>query len=69
MSRFISVHLTLTMKRDDGLPRNVLAREVLENLRKFPHCLLLTRVGQFYEVMPPTALPMTKYSKFSLVLL
>lgn len=23
---------------------------ILENLAKFPHCLLLTRVGQFYEV-------------------
>ncbi|KAG6845947.1 hypothetical protein H0H87_010995 [Tephrocybe sp. NHM501043] len=28
----------------------MLAQEILENLRKFPHCLLLTRVGQFYEV-------------------
>ncbi|GJE85972.1 MutS family DNA mismatch repair protein [Phanerochaete sordida] len=26
-----------------------LAKEVLENLVKFPHCILLTRVGQFYE--------------------
>ncbi|KAJ7597248.1 muts domain V-domain-containing protein [Mycena floridula] len=34
---------------DDGQPRNILAREILENLNKFPHCLLLTRVGQFYE--------------------
>ncbi|KAF9036432.1 hypothetical protein BDZ89DRAFT_1090789 [Hymenopellis radicata] len=24
-------------------------KEILENLAKFPHCLLLTRVGQFYE--------------------
>ena len=23
---------------------------IMENLAKFPHCLLLTRVGQFYEV-------------------
>ncbi|RXW14255.1 hypothetical protein EST38_g11599 [Candolleomyces aberdarensis] len=30
-------------------PRTQLAREILENLRRFPHCLLLTRVGQFYE--------------------
>ncbi|KAF8898515.1 muts domain V-domain-containing protein [Infundibulicybe gibba] len=30
-------------------PRNVLAQEILENLNKFPHCILLTRVGQFYE--------------------
>jgi len=27
-----------------------LAAEILENLAKFPHCILLTRVGQFYEV-------------------
>ena len=31
-------------------PRNALAAEVLGNLAKFPHCILLTRVGQFYEV-------------------
>ncbi|KAH8120262.1 muts domain V-domain-containing protein [Phellopilus nigrolimitatus] len=30
-------------------PRNQLAKEILENLTKFPHCILLTRVGQFYE--------------------
>ncbi|KAI0308058.1 muts domain V-domain-containing protein [Multifurca ochricompacta] len=30
-------------------PRNQLATEILENLSKFPHCILLTRVGQFYE--------------------
>lgn len=23
---------------------------VKENQKKFPHCILLTRVGQFYEV-------------------
>jgi len=27
-----------------------MAAEVLENLARFPHCILLTRVGQFYEV-------------------
>ena len=32
-------------------PRTQLAREIVENLRRFPHCLLLTRVGQFYEVI------------------
>ncbi|KAF9535820.1 MutS2 protein [Crepidotus variabilis] len=26
-----------------------LAREILANLRRFPHCILLTRVGNFYE--------------------
>lgn len=34
-----------------GQPRNILSREILENLRRFPHCLLLTRVGSFYEVL------------------
>ncbi|KAJ3510725.1 hypothetical protein NLJ89_g4516 [Agrocybe chaxingu] len=27
----------------------LLSREILSNLKRFPHCLLLTRVGQFYE--------------------
>lgn len=31
-------------------PMTPLAKEVLDNLAKFPHCILLTRVGQFYEV-------------------
>lgn len=30
-------------------PQNQLAREILDNLFKFPHCILLTRVGSFYE--------------------
>ncbi|KAI6134024.1 muts domain V-domain-containing protein [Pisolithus croceorrhizus] len=30
-------------------PRNALAKEILTNLKNFPHCILLTRVGQFYE--------------------
>lgn len=30
-----------------------LALNVLENMRKFPNCLLLTRVGGFYEVRAP----------------
>ncbi|KAJ3527347.1 hypothetical protein NMY22_g9818 [Coprinellus aureogranulatus] len=30
-------------------PRTQLAREIHDNLQHFPHCLLLTRVGQFYE--------------------
>lgn len=33
-------------------PRNELAQGILENLERFPHCVLLTRVGQFYEVRP-----------------
>lgn len=31
------------------MPKTQLARDILENLAKFPHCILLTRVGQFYE--------------------
>ncbi|KAK7058773.1 hypothetical protein VNI00_001397 [Paramarasmius palmivorus] len=34
---------------DDGQPRSTLAKEITENLSKFPHCILLTRVGNFYE--------------------
>ncbi|TFY70702.1 hypothetical protein EVG20_g2315 [Dentipellis fragilis] len=30
-------------------PRTQLASEIQANLAKFPHCILLTRVGQFYE--------------------
>lgn len=30
--------------------KSPLAIEILNNLAKFPHCILLTRVGQFYEV-------------------
>lgn len=32
------------------VPRNALATEVRANLARFPKSLLLTRVGQFYEV-------------------
>ncbi|PPQ70748.1 hypothetical protein CVT24_000859 [Panaeolus cyanescens] len=28
---------------------SLLANEIQENLKRFPHCILLTRVGQFYE--------------------
>lgn len=31
-------------------PRNSLAIEILTNQSRFPDCILLTRVGQFYEV-------------------
>jgi hypothetical protein len=31
-------------------PSSPLAVDVLQYLREFPHCILLTRVGQFYEV-------------------
>ncbi|PPQ69068.1 hypothetical protein CVT25_004244 [Psilocybe cyanescens] len=30
-------------------PTTFLSRQILSNLKRFPHCLLLTRVGQFYE--------------------
>ncbi|CCA70177.1 probable MSH1-DNA mismatch repair protein, mitochondrial [Serendipita indica DSM 11827] len=30
-------------------PKTELALEIFRNLERFPHCLLLTRVGQFYE--------------------
>ncbi|KAF8973763.1 muts domain V-domain-containing protein [Flammula alnicola] len=30
-------------------PATFLSRQILANLKRFPHCLLLTRVGQFYE--------------------
>jgi hypothetical protein len=40
-----------------GQPQNVLAREIQENLERFPHCLLLTRVGQFYEVRRTRSIP------------
>lgn len=31
------------------VPKTQLARDIVENHAKFPHCILLTRVGQFYE--------------------
>ncbi|KDQ19718.1 hypothetical protein BOTBODRAFT_101826 [Botryobasidium botryosum FD-172 SS1] len=31
------------------IPRTQLAREIHENRMRFPHCILLTRVGNFYE--------------------
>ncbi|KAH8835362.1 muts domain V-domain-containing protein [Flagelloscypha sp. PMI_526] len=36
-----------TLKADE--PKGLLAKEIQHNLAKFPHCLLLTRVGNFYE--------------------
>ncbi|KAG6911797.1 hypothetical protein DXG01_000044 [Tephrocybe rancida] len=41
--------VTVKPSNTEGQPQTMLAQEILENLRKFPHCLLLTRVGQFYE--------------------
>ncbi|KAJ7706453.1 muts domain V-domain-containing protein [Mycena rosella] len=34
---------------DDPAPKLGLGREVQDNLKRFPHCILLTRVGKFYE--------------------
>jgi hypothetical protein len=52
-SPLIFMHATLISSLDEvvpGQPSSPLALEILENLAKFPHCILLTRVGQFYEV-------------------
>ncbi|TFK76899.1 hypothetical protein BDN72DRAFT_16820 [Pluteus cervinus] len=32
-----------------SVPKTPVAREVQENLKNYPNCLLLTRIGQFYE--------------------
>ena len=42
--------LVVPLEAAPSVPRNSLASEILNNLRRFPHCILLTRVGQFYEV-------------------
>ncbi|KAJ7275302.1 muts domain V-domain-containing protein [Mycena haematopus] len=34
---------------DPDEPKGGLPREVLDNLNRFPHCVLFTRVGKFYE--------------------
>ncbi|CDO72395.1 hypothetical protein BN946_scf184977.g94 [Trametes cinnabarina] len=34
---------------DIAPPSTPLANEILDNLARYPHCILLTRVGQFYE--------------------
>ncbi|KAL0950920.1 hypothetical protein HGRIS_007677 [Hohenbuehelia grisea] len=38
-----------TTDQQPEAPRSQLATEILGNLQRFPHCILLTRVGQFYE--------------------
>lgn len=37
-------------KQDPSLPQTQLALDIYKNRARFPHCILLTRVGQFYEV-------------------
>lgn len=39
-----------TVPTGSSLPSTQLALDIIENLAKFPHCILLTRVGNFYEV-------------------
>ncbi|KAI0670071.1 muts domain V-domain-containing protein [Trametes maxima] len=43
--------LTLQSPNDAEIPppATPLAVEILDNLARYPHCILLTRVGQFYE--------------------
>ncbi|KAG9047569.1 DNA mismatch repair ATPase msh1 [Tulasnella sp. UAMH 9824] len=38
-----------TVLTGSSLPTTQLAVDIIENLAKFPHCILLTRVGNFYE--------------------
>lgn len=45
-----SDYRTFEFEASVGQPNTPLANEILGNLFKFPHCILLTRVGQFYEV-------------------
>ncbi|KAG8820621.1 DNA mismatch repair ATPase msh1, partial [Serendipita sp. 399] len=45
----MSSHSDHSSDKDTMLPKTGLAVEILQNLERFPHCLLLTRVGQFYE--------------------
>ncbi|KAH7345074.1 muts domain V-domain-containing protein [Rhizoctonia solani] len=47
----LSRSLTQTSLPSQKAPNQVtkLARDIIENHAKFPHCILLTRVGQFYE--------------------
>ncbi|KAJ8494922.1 hypothetical protein ONZ51_g2034 [Trametes cubensis] len=37
------------VRTEAALPSTPLATEILDNLTRYPHCILLTRVGQFYE--------------------
>ncbi|EIW64835.1 mismatch repair ATPase MSH1 [Trametes versicolor FP-101664 SS1] len=40
---------TVPFAKEVEPPTTPLAIEVLDNLARYPHCILLTRVGQFYE--------------------
>ncbi|KAJ3838374.1 muts domain V-domain-containing protein [Lentinula raphanica] len=55
-----SAKATKNLEDSDGLPKSVLAREIRDNLSKFPHCLLLTRVGNFYESYFEQAIEISK---------
>lgn len=41
---------------DAGPAYPTVLQQVRNNMRKFPHCVILTRVGNFYEVDPKTSL-------------
>ncbi|KAG8894833.1 DNA mismatch repair ATPase msh1, partial [Tulasnella sp. 417] len=43
------VNTSPTAPTGSSLPTTQLAVDIIENLAKFPHCILLTRVGNFYE--------------------
>ncbi|KAG9013654.1 DNA mismatch repair ATPase msh1 [Tulasnella sp. 427] len=43
------VKATAAQPSGPNLPKTQLATDIIENLAKFPHCILLTRVGNFYE--------------------
>ncbi|CAE6422253.1 unnamed protein product [Rhizoctonia solani] len=51
VSSYVSLQASVIRDFDRSypVPRTKLAREIIENHAKFPHCILLTRVGQFYE--------------------
>ncbi|KAG8969288.1 DNA mismatch repair ATPase msh1 [Tulasnella sp. 425] len=44
-----NVNSSPTPPTRSNLPKTQLATDIIENLAKFPHCILLTRVGGFYE--------------------
>ena len=49
-AQWLALEADLRIKVEPQQPNTPLANDIMENLAKFPHCILLTRVGQFYEV-------------------
>jgi hypothetical protein len=41
---------TISLENEDGPAYPTVMQQALNNMRKFSHCVLLTRVGSFYEV-------------------